>query len=221
MQEFLLKNLITIIFVILLVLGFLKGFGEGLLKKILSFATIIITIILTRTLTPIAANVIKDITNIESTLTAMIYDLLVKSTSYDSLNIPFLKDSIDTGNIESSIRDGLCTNIANAFINLICGIVIFIGLLIIIRLVIKLLDVVDYIPIVGQLNKLLGGALGVIEVILVVSIVFTVLKVLEGSPQIKVLTDNIKESALVGSIYEHNIVYDFFARLFSSVAPNA
>ena len=221
MQEFLLKNLITIIFVILLVLGFLKGFGEGLLKKILSFATIIITIILTRTLTPIAANVIKDITNIESTLTAMIYDLLVKSTSYESLNIPFLKDSIDTGNIESSIRDGLCTNIANAFINLICGIVIFIGLLIIIRLVIKLLDVVDYIPIVGQLNKLLGGALGVIEVILVVSIVFTVLKVLEGSPQIKVLTDNIKESALVGSIYEHNIVYDFFARLFSSVAPNA
>lgn len=221
MQEFILKNLITIIFIILLVLGFLKGFGEGLIRKVLSFATLIITIILTRTLTPIAASTIKDVTNIESTLTAMIYDLLVKSTSYDSLNIPFLKNSIDTSNIESSIRDGLCTNIANALINLMCGIAIFIILLILIRLIIKVLDVVDYIPIVGQLNKLLGGTLGVLEIILIVSIIFTVLKVLEGNPQVKVLTDNIKDSALVGSIYEHNIVYNFFARLFSSITPNA
>ena len=221
MQEFILKNLITIIFIILLTLGFLKGFSAGLLKKVLSLATIIITIILTRTFTPVAANIVKDVTNIEATLTAMIYDLLVKSTAYDSLNIPFLQKSLDTGNIESTIRDGLCTNIANAIINLLCGIVIFILVLFLIKLIIKILDIVDYIPIVGQLNKILGGALGVLEIILIVSIIFTILRVLEGSPQVKVLTDNIKESAIVGSIYEHNIVYNFFSRLFSTLAPNA
>ena len=217
MQEFILKNLITIIFIFLLILGFLKGFNEGLLKKVLSFATIIITIILTRTLTPIATNILKDTTNIEATLTAKIYDVLIKSTSYDSLNIPFFNNSINTGNLESSIRDGLCTNIANTIINLLCAIVIFILLLILIKLIIKVLDIVDYIPIVGQLNKILGGALGVLEVILIVSIVFTILKVLENSTQVKVLTDNIKNSPLVGYIYEHNIVYSFFANLFSAI----
>lgn len=216
MQEFILKNLITIIFIILLVLGFLKGFNEGLLKKVLSFATLITAIVLTKMFTPTVANIIKDVTNIESTLTAIIYNALVKSTSYDSLKIPFLQNAIDTGNIESTIRDGLCTNIANAFINLLCSIIIFIVALILIKFIIKLLDIIDYIPIVGQLNKLLGGALGILEVLLVVSIVFTILRVLEGSPQIKVLTDNIKDSALVGSIYKHNIVFNFLSNLFSS-----
>ena len=40
MQEFILKNLITIIFVVLLILGFIKGYMAGFFKKVISFASI-------------------------------------------------------------------------------------------------------------------------------------------------------------------------------------
>ena len=216
MQEFILKNLITIIFILFLVYGFIKGFAVGFLKKVLSFGSIIVTIIATRFFTPMVSNFVKDVTNIESTLTALIYDSIIKNNFYDQINIPWLNGSVDTGNIQESIRSGICTNIANAIINLVCGIIVFIVVLILIKIVLKVLDIVDFIPVVGQLNKILGGAFGIFEMILIVWIVFTIFKALENVPQIKILTDNIKGSALVGYFYNNNFIFNFFANLFSA-----
>lgn len=215
MQEFILKNLITIIFILFLVYGFIKGFAVGFLKKVLSFGSIIVTIIATRFFTPMVSNFVKDVTNIESTLTALIYDSIIKNNFYDQINIPWLNGSVDTGNIQESIRNGICTNIANAIINLVCGIIVFIVVLILIKIVLKVLDIVDFIPVVGQLNKILGGAFGIFEMILIVWIVFTIFRALENVPQIKILTDNIKGSALVGYFYNNNF-FNFFANLFSA-----
>ena len=216
MQEFILKNLITIIFILFLVYGFIKGFAVGFLKKVLSFGSIIVTIIATRFFTPMVSNFVKDVTNVESTLTALIYDSIIKNNFYDQINIPWLNGSVDTGNIQESIRSGICTNIANAIINLVCGIIVFIVVLILIKIVLKVLDIVDFIPVVGQLNKILGGAFGIFEMILIVWIVFTIFKALENVPQIKILTDNIKGSALVGYFYNNNFIFNFFANLFSA-----
>lgn len=215
MQEFILKNLISIIFIVLVIYGFVKGFKDGFLKKILSFGSLIVTIFLTRFLTPFFAEALKDITNIESTFTSMIYDVLINSNFYDKLNLTWLKDNINTGNIGSSIKEGICTNIANALINLICGIAVFILVLIVIKIILKVLDIVDFIPVVGQLNKLLGGVLGVAEIILIMWVVFTVLRVLENVPQIAVIVENIKSSVFVNVLYNNNVVYDFLSNLFS------
>ena len=220
MQEFILKNLITIIFILLLIYGFIKGFAVGFLKKILSFGSIIVTIIATRFFTPSVSSFVKDVTNVESTLTALIYDSIIKNNFYDQINIPWLNGSIDTGNIQESIRSGLCTNIANAIINLVCGIGVFIVVLILIKIILKVLDIVDFIPVVGQLNKILGGAFGIFEMILIVWIVFTIFRALENVPQVKILTDNIKDSALVGYFYNNNFIFNFFANLFSAFSAS-
>ena len=183
MQEFILKNLITIIFILLLIYGFIKGFAVGFLKKILSFGSIIVTIIATRFFTPSVSSFVKDVTNIESTLTALIYDSIIKNNFYDQINIPWLSGSVDTGSIQETIRSGLCTNIANAIINLACGIAVFIIVLILIKIVLKVLDIVDFIPVVGQLNKILGGVFGVFEMIFVVWIIFTIFRALEKNQE--------------------------------------
>lgn len=216
MQEFILKNLITIIFVLFLVYGFAKGFALGFLKKALSLGAIIITIIITKIFTPVISDFVKDVTSVESTLTDLIYDSIIKNNFYDQINIPWLNGTIDTGNIQDTIKNGLCTNIANAIINLLCGIAVFVVTLILVKLILKILDVVDFIPVVGQLNKILGGVFGVVEIILITWIVFTILRALENVPQIKIIVDNIKSSAVVGYLYENNFVYGFFTNLFSA-----
>lgn len=218
MQEFILKNLITIIFLILTVFEFVKGFSQGFVKKILSFGSIIVTIIATKAFTPTIVNMVKDVTNIESTLTSLIYDAIINTNLYDSLDMPIIKNSIDTGNLQVSIKDGLCLNLANIIINIACGIVVFIVVLLLIKLILKVLDVIDYIPVVGQLNKLLGGVFGILEFIIILWIIFTVLRALDGVPQIKVIVDNIKDSFIVGPIYNNNVVYDFLSNIFSGIA---
>ena len=216
MQELFLKNLITIIFIALSIYGYVKGFATGFLKKVLSIGSLIVTIIATRYLTPVVSEMVKDITNIESTLTAIIYDSIVKNNFYDQINIPWLGSALGTGSIQEVIKNGICTNIANAIINLICGVFVFIVVLIIIRILIKVLDVVNYIPVVGQLNKILGGIFGIFEVVVITWILFTILRALESLPQVKVLTDNIKDSFIVSIIYKNNIIFNFFANLFSA-----
>lgn len=215
MQEFILKNLITIIFILLLVYGYIKGFNVGLLKKVLSFGSIIVSIFATRFFTPVLSGFIKDVTNIESTLTAIIYDSIIKNNFYDQINIPWLNGSIDTGNIQETIKNGLCTNIANSIINLGCGIVVFLITLVLIKIILKVLDIVDFIPVVGQLNRILGGVFGVCEIILTVWIVFMVLKALENVPQIAIITDNIKSSFIVNYFYNNNFIFSLFEKFFS------
>ena len=135
MQEFILKNLITIIFVLFLVYGFAKGFALGFLKKALSLGAIIVTIIITKIFTPVISDFVKDVTSVESTLTDLIYDSIIKNNLYDQINIPWLNGTIDTGNIQDTIKNGLCTNVANAIINLLCGIAVFVVTLILIKLI--------------------------------------------------------------------------------------
>lgn len=216
MQEFILKNLINIFLIIFFIYGFIKGFGEGFLKKVLSFGSLILTVIITKYLTPIVATSIKDITNIESTLTSIIYDSITKSNSYDKLNVEFFKSIIDTDSIGKSIKDGLCTNIANSIINLICGILVFIIVLILIRIILKLLDVIDYIPVVGQFNKMLGGFLGVIEVIFIIWIIFTILSVLENIPKFSTFINYINESFIAKILYDNNLIKGFLSNLFAN-----
>ncbi len=196
----------------------MRGFATGFVKRVLSFGTIIVTIILTKNITPSVVSMVKDVTNIESTLTSMIYDALMNTNLYDSINIPFVNNIIGTGNIDVTLKDTLCASLANAIISLVCGILVFIVSMLVLRLLIKLLDVIDLIPVVGQLNKLLGGVLGVCEVLLIIWIAFTVLHALENMPQIKVVIDNIKGSLIVGPIYDNNPVYDFLSNLFTSRA---
>lgn len=216
MQEMIAKNLITVLFFVLLIFSFFSGYSKGLIKMIVSFGSIIIAVIVTRMITPIAADAVKNATNIESTLTSKIYEVMIKTNLYDNINIPWVKEAIDTGNLEESLKNNLCTGLANAIINLLCGIAVFIVVLIIIRLIIKILDVVNYVPIVGKLNKILGGVLGMLETIVVISIIFAILKALNNIPQIKIIDDCISSSYIVGALYNDNIIYNFFMNLLIS-----
>ena len=218
MQGLILENLITILFVIFIIFSFMSGFSKGFLKMIISFGSLIVSIVLTRMLTPTAAETIKNITNIESSLTSAIYDAITKTNIYDKIDLPFMKNAIDTGNIENMLRDNVCNGMANAIINLLCGVALFIAIFIALKIMVKALDVVNYIPLVGQLNKILGGVLGVVETIFIVWILFAVFRIFESVPQIKILVDNINSSFLLGPLYQNNFVYDFFANLFSSSA---
>ena len=120
MQVFILENLITLLIIIYLTYGIIKGFKLGLLKLILSLGSIVVTIIITKTFTPMVASIVKDVTNIESTLTERIYNAFITTNTFDSFNLNLFNIQ-NTGELNETIKNTICSNYANIIINIISG----------------------------------------------------------------------------------------------------
>ena len=213
MQGFILENLITLLIIIYLLYGLIKGFRSGLLKLILSLGSLIVTIFITRTFTPAVASVVKDVTNIESTLTEKIYNAFITTNTFDSFNLNLFNIQ-NTGELNETIKNTICSNYANIIINIMSGVGLFIASIILLKFAIKMLDVVDYIPMVGQLNKLLGAAAGVVQSLIIIWIIMVIIRVFENMPQVQNVIRNIQKSPIAWSIYTNNVIYDFLANLF-------
>ena len=213
MQGFILENLITLLIIIYLLYGLIKGFRSGLLKLVLSLGSLIVTIIITRTFTPAVASIVKDVTNIESTLTERIYNAFITTNTFDSFNLNLFNIQ-NTGELNETIKNTICSNYANIIINIMSGVGLFIASIIILKFVIQVLDIVDYIPMVGQLNRILGAAAGVAQSLIIIWIIMVIVRVFENMPQVQNVIRNIQKSPIAWTIYTNNVIYDFLANLF-------
>ena len=216
MQEFILENLLTLLVVIYLLYGLIKGFKLGFLKLVLSLGSLIVAIFLTRTFTPVVTATVKDVTNIESTLTEQIYNAFIKTNTFDSFNLNLFNIQ-NTGELNETIKNTICSNYANIVINILSGVGVFIVILIVLKIAIRVLDIVDYIPMVGQINKLLGAFAGVFQSLIIIWIILVIVRVFENMPQVQNIIKNIQKSSLLWNIYTNNVVYDFLANLFPAI----
>lgn len=214
MQNFLMSNLIFILVILFLLFGLITGFKMGFLKKLLSFGSIIISIFCTKTFTPEVVKIVKDYTNIQSSLSDNLNKTFNETSILDKMDLSKIQNVIDIESMNLSIKEYVSTNLSNLILNILCGIAVFLVTMLILKIIIKFLDIVDIIPIVGQINKLFGGVLGVFQSLLLIWIVFAVLKFLSVLPPVKdVITNNIENTFFLNYIYENNIVYNFFANL--------
>lgn len=214
MQNFLMSNLIFILVILFLLFGLITGFKMGFLKKLLSFGSIIISIFCTKTFTPEVVKIVKDYTNIQSSLSDNLNKTFNETSILDKMDLSKIQNVIDIESMNLSIKEYVSTNLSNLLLNILCGIAVFLVTMLILKIIIKFLDIVDIIPIVGQINKLFGGVLGVFQSLLLIWIVFAVLKFLSVLPPVKdVITNNIENTFFLNYIYENNIVYNFFANL--------
>ena len=130
-------------------------------------------------------------------------------------DIPWLKNGIDFSDIENSL-DSISLNISNSIVSIVCGIILFVILFIIIRMIARTLESANRIPVIGGVNKIFGGILGILETIVLFWVVFAVFRVLENIPDIAKLLTYIKNAPIVSSLYENNLIYNFFGGLLTS-----
>ena len=209
------SHLITIFVILFFVFSIRRGYQLGFFKKVLSIASLIIAIVLTKNLTPTVVLLIKDYTNIKSTISSALYNVFKNSNSFDSISIEGIQNIFNLGNMNESIQDFISNTVTEGILTIFCGIITFISLMILLKIIFRLLDFIDFVPVIGQLNKVLGGGLGMIEAIFLLWIAFSIIKVLTIIPQVKIVEDYINNSIITTSIYNNNAIYNFFANLFS------
>lgn len=213
MQQFFLENLILILIILFLIFDFMKGYESGLLKRLLSLANLIIAIIMTRTMTPIAVEVVKDFTNIQSSISNALYKVLMKTDIFDKVDVSIIGNIFNAQDMTNAMSEYINTNLTNLILNIVCGAGVFFTSLIFLKIICKLLDIVDVIPVVGELNKILGGILGVVEGVFVIWLIFMIFRIFSAVPVVGKIVENIKGSPLVMFLYDNNMIYNILESL--------
>ena len=164
---FIKENIIQIITIIIILSCIITGYRKGLIHKILSVGSILITIFITINLTPIIAKNLKLYTKIENTVNNILADIF-----FDNDIILKLEEKlsiIEKQAILEKVQEYINTQLTDITINILAGLLVFLISIIIIKILVKTLNLVNIIPFIGKINKIMGGALCGIESLIIIS----------------------------------------------------
>lgn len=97
---------------------------------------------------------------------------------------------------------------AHLIMDIISFIVTWIVVLACMRIVIGVLGIVNHIPLIGGINRILGLVLGFVQGLLIIWIVFLVITTFSSSDIGKQLMNMIVENTLLREIYDHNLLME-------------
>ncbi|MCC8102468.1 MAG: CvpA family protein [Clostridiales bacterium] len=109
--------------------------------------------------------------------------------------------SLDVSNFQDYVIEYLATLILNVVSFLVAVVLVHIAL----RLLVMLLNILAHFPVVGFVNRLAGGALGVLQALFVLWLFFLILTVLQATNVGMTLLAMVEESALLSWLYESNL----------------
>ena len=89
-------------------------------------------------------------------------------------------------------------------INIVCFLLTFIIATILVRAIVLALDIVSNLPVLGLMNRLAGGVLGIAGSLIVIWVIFTIITLLYTTNIGKELYALIEQESLLMLIYEYN-----------------
>ncbi|MCD8335704.1 MAG: CvpA family protein [Lachnospiraceae bacterium] len=109
--------------------------------------------------------------------------------------------SLDVSTFQDYVIEYLATLILNVVSFLAAVLLVHIAL----RLLVMLLNILAHFPVVGFVNRLAGGALGILQALFVLWIFFLILTVLQTTDIGMTLISMVEESVLLSWLYESNL----------------
>ena len=230
----------TVVVIIILILFFFYGLRRGYLKIVLTTLALIVTIVAAGLLAPhlskwlgttfIGTGIEKSIDSYMDKKIDKQSEALVNKTKemqetvIEKLPLPkFLKKDISKKNETSqyklldvsTFKEYISKRLSNIILQAISYIILLIVIYAVLRIILKIVGVIGKIPIIGGINRLLGGILCLVEGLLILwCLCFlitaisgtafgeSVLKVINESPVLKLIYDNNLLGMLVSSVFK-------------------
>lgn len=208
--------LIDIGIILIMIICIVIGYKKGLIKVAISFIAIILSIIIAIVIYKPIAEQIMNHTTIDEKIEISIYEK-IKDIDFNNITekdkkenqiLTFAEKYINEA-IQKS-KDNVAIYVAESLTETIVEIGTFIILLIILRIgliILNLLsDLIGNLPIIKQFNKSGGIIYGVIEGILIVSVILTISYMINPICLNGKIEKNINKSQLGKTLYENNII---------------
>lgn len=112
----------------------------------------------------------------------------------------------------SKFGDYVGSYLAKLFANIIGFLLTFLVISIVVRTVLYMLGIISDLPVIGGLNRLAGGALGVGTGLIIVWVLFIVITLMYDTNIGKLCFENIAESELLTLLYDNNILMKYITK---------
>lgn len=220
-------NILEIVVAVIIVVCALKGLKDGLILSVCSFVTLFLAIAITQIATPGVSSALRTNEDIVSFLTQQVDNVLFDSderevisgdndmNTIEGLNIPkVMKEELITNNVQktykalgvTSLSEYISLYVAYSIINCIAYIVVFLAAIAVLKIIIHALNVVSKLPVIHTLNKLGGLAIGGIEGVLIIWIVFVGIMLFSSTDFGTVLYDQINKSSWLSYLFDNNLI---------------
>lgn len=198
---------LDIIFLLIIIMCVYYGFKKGLLKTIASLATMIIGIWVAMYFYRSFIMFLERIPIVNGMLTEIkkgIYKILILKLDENGVS-EFFK-----GLVNSNVINQGNSAIANTVTNIIYSITMMLVLLIVVKvglaLAVKIIGIFEHLPVVKQVNRVLGGAVGLFNGLLICYVAATIMFVIMANVNVKWLTDNVNASNVAKYFFDNNII---------------
>ena len=199
---------------VIILIAFAAGMKKGLVKSVWRAAAWIITAVLVFALIQPVTGILKNTPVYEKTETAVHNALKVRiteNTDEEKIGVPeFLLKNIDAESIKNSTGEALdktvselSANVTDVIIKIGAFVLLFIIIKIILAVIFHILNAASKLPVINGTNKLLGGLLGIINILFVIYIVCAVLTLFVTK---EIVSDTINSTYLVKYFYNNNIL---------------
>lgn len=112
----------------------------------------------------------------------------------------------------SKFSDYVGSYLAKLFANIIGFLLAFLIISIVVRTVLYMLGIISDLPVIGGLNRLAGGVLGLGTGLIVVWVLFIVITLMYDTEIGKMCFENIAENKLLTLLYDNNILMNYITK---------
>lgn len=226
---------VGVIFLLCMITGYTRGF----IKSVASLAATIGTIALVVFLSPYTSNAILKFTPIEEMVQEKCEEILMlgdSATEEASLSEPTREEQImllenadmpkilrelllENNNSEiykalgvSTFREYLGSYLAKCAANVLGFLLTLLIVTVVVRMILYVFGIISDLPVIGGVNRLAGGVLGVGKALVFVWVLFILMTLIYDTQLGKVYFEYIEDSEFLTFLYENNILMNYVTR---------
>lgn len=232
-------NALLLIVIAIMALSVFVGYRKGLVKIVASLLATVIIIVLVGMFTPSVSRWIRKATPLESVIQKEMMKMLTeepeegKETSKEELPKEEQISLIENSELPAFFKEMLLENnnkevykalgvehfmdytgayVAKVIADIIAFLVTFLVVSIVVRIAISVLGIIDKLPLIGGMNRLAGGAVGVGIGIVIVWILFIVVTLLYDTDLGRTCFENIETNPILKTMYDNNLLMKYIVK---------
>ena len=214
------------------IICFLIGVNKGFIRIVASLFATLIILVLVIFATPYVTKALKDYTPIEESVQKKCSEMMkldsvdtsireaqiavVEQSELPKVFKDLLLANNNTEVYESLGVDSFVDYVTAYFTKLIIDIIAFLATFIIVTLVVRIglyiLGIIGDLPLIGGINRVAGGAVGLVTGLIVVWIVFIAITVFYDMSVSKMFLGNIEENQFLQFLYNNNVLMNYLTK---------
>lgn len=219
-------NWLLIIVLVLLIGYTIAGVKRGFIKTVFSLVSVIAALILTVLLSPVVNDMLSNNEKIHSKVTenvekvfALEEDKALQDADQEELinDLPLpasLKESLihNKNKTLEDINDYIISYVTGIIINAMAFIITFIFIRLILWAISLALNILSKLPVLSQINRIAGFAVGLLHGLIMVWLMFILITVFGGSEFGQKAFEMIDSSRILSLIYNKNLLLGFITK---------